>query len=71
MAEFPALTQQDLSAILNGPSETLLDRLQARHGYTRAQAKAAWNDFVLDHVDGSGEDSAAAARYGNMVTGAF
>jgi hypothetical protein len=58
LAAFPALTIQDLQMIVTGPreSETLLDRLQMRYGYTRAEAKAAWNDFVLVHVDGHGEN---------------
>ncbi len=62
LATFPALTPQDLRTILDGPSETLLDLLQTRYGYTRAQAKAAWNDFVLVHVDGHGDDPCAAAH---------
>lgn len=57
LATFPALTAQDLRVILEGPSETLLDLLQARYGYTHVQAKAAWNDFVLDHIDGCGDNS--------------
>lgn len=56
LATFPALTAQDLHTILTGPAETVLERLQARYGYTQAQAKAAWNDFVLDHVDGTHSD---------------
>ena len=62
LATFPALTAQDLRMILQGPPETLLDRLQARYGYTRAEAKAAWNDFVLAHVDGRDPDEPHAAR---------
>jgi hypothetical protein len=49
---FPEVSDQDLRRIQAGPSETLLDVLQARYGYTPAQARAAWNDFVLDEVDG-------------------
>lgn len=62
MAAFPALTAQDVSMILSGPSDTLLDRLQARYGITRAQAKTAWNDFVLDHVDGGSHNGGPAIR---------
>ena len=49
---FPELSDQDLRLILLGPSETLLTVLQTHYGYTLAEAKAAWNDFVLQEVDG-------------------
>jgi hypothetical protein len=49
---FPGLSEQDLRLILAGPSETLLAVLQARYGYTPAEARMAWNDFVLREVDG-------------------
>src|SRR5262245_43199399 len=49
---FSALTEQDLHTILTGPSELLLDVLAQRYGYTRTEAKAAWNEFVLRYVDG-------------------
>lgn len=62
LAAFPALTPQDLSTLLAGSGETLLDLLQRRYGYTRAQAKAAWNDFVLTHVDGCGDDHSSPRR---------
>jgi hypothetical protein len=52
LAYFAALTDDDLAAILRGPSETLLEVLQLRYGYTREQAKAEWNEFVLRHMDG-------------------
>ncbi|MCC6168963.1 MAG: hypothetical protein IT329_17205 [Caldilineaceae bacterium] len=64
LAVFPALTSQDLSALLAGSGETLLDLLQSRYGYTRAQAKTAWNDFVLTHVDGCGDDRSRVRRPG-------
>lgn len=49
---FTALTDDDLAEILKGPSETLLEVLQLRYGYTREQAKGEWNEFVLRHIDG-------------------
>ena len=49
---FSALTDQDFGHILAAPSEMLLIVLQERYGYTRLQAKAAWNEFVLRYVDG-------------------
>lgn len=49
---FPALTASDLQAILAGECEMLLLILQDRYGYTRLQAKNAWNEFVLCHLDG-------------------
>jgi len=52
LAHFSALTDQDVGAILAGPSETLLIILQQHYGYTCPQAKAAWNDFVLRYIDG-------------------
>jgi hypothetical protein len=51
-AFFSVLTDQDFSVILTAPGETLLIVLQERYGYTRLQAKAAWNEFVLRYVDG-------------------
>ncbi|MBK8047551.1 MAG: hypothetical protein IPK16_10760 [Anaerolineales bacterium] len=51
-AYFSALNDQDFQAILNGPSKTLLDVLQLRYGFGPGDAKAAWNDFVMRHVDG-------------------
>jgi hypothetical protein len=52
LACFRALTSQDYALLLEAPSETLLTLLQQRYGYTRSQAKTAWNDFVLRYVDG-------------------
>lgn len=52
VAFFPALTSSDLQAILAGECEMLLLVLQDRYGYTHAQAKGAWNEFVLCHIDG-------------------
>lgn len=49
---FTALTDDDLAEILKGPSETLLEVLQLRYGYTPEQAKGEWNEFVLRHIDG-------------------
>jgi hypothetical protein len=49
---FTALTDDDLVIILQGPSESLLEVLQQRYDYTREQAKGAWNEFVLRHIDG-------------------
>lgn len=49
---FPAVTASDLQAILAGECEMLLHVLQERYGYTRSQAKEAWNEFILRHVDG-------------------
>ena len=49
---FTACTEQDYATLLEGQSETLLDLLQQRYGYTRGEAKATWNEFVLRHVDG-------------------
>lgn len=60
LAFFTVLTQCDLHTILAGESEMLLAVLQERYGYTQAQAKAAWNEFVLCHVDG--EPAEAALR---------
>jgi hypothetical protein len=61
LAYFSALTQCDLHTILAGESETLLTVLQARYGYTQAQAKAAWNDFVLRYVDGQPAEKTACS----------
>ncbi len=69
LATFPALTMQDLYMIVTGPSETLLDRLQVRYGYTRTEAKAAWNDFVLAHVDGHGEMLPPAGAEAAVIAG--
>lgn len=52
LAFFGALTKRDLRAILDGEGETLITILQERYGYNRAQAKMAWNEFVLRYVDG-------------------
>jgi hypothetical protein len=52
LAFFSALTEQDYHTLLEEQSETLLELLQQRYGYTRPQAKAAWNEFVLRYVDG-------------------
>ena len=49
---FPALTDEDLRRLQAGPRETLLLVLHERYGYTNAQARAAWNEFVLRYVDG-------------------
>jgi hypothetical protein len=49
---FGRLTEQDVHLILTGPRETLLTVLGHRYGYTPAQAKTAWNEFVLRAVDG-------------------
>ena len=51
-AYFSALNDQDFQAILNGPSKTLLEVLQLRYGFGPGDAKAAWNDFVVRHIDG-------------------
>jgi hypothetical protein len=59
LSYFPELSDQDLRLILLGPSETLLTVLQAHYGYTLAEAKAAWNDFVLREVDGQPLDLGA------------
>lgn len=61
---FTALTDDDLATILQGPSETLLEVLQLRYGYTREQAKAEWNEFVLRHVDGHQAVSGSSALRG-------
>ena len=45
------VTDDDVAQI-NGKFETFVGVLQERYGYTRAQAKAAWNEFVLRYVDG-------------------
>ena len=64
-AFFSALTDQDLGVILAAPSEMLLIVLEERYGYTRLQAKAAWNEFVLRYVDGRvPEDRAELAWVG-------
>lgn len=52
LAFFPALTTQDYHALLAGEGETLLDLLGRRYGCTRGEARGAWNEFVLRHVDG-------------------
>ena len=52
LAHFQRITEQDLRLILTGPSEMLLTVVQMRYGYSRAQAKVVWNDFVLRSVDG-------------------
>lgn len=51
-AWFVAVTDQDMCAILAAPRATLLSVLGERYGYSSAEAKAAWNEFVLRHVDG-------------------
>lgn len=52
VAFFPAVTTSDLQVILAGECEMLLHVLQERYGYTHSQAKGAWNEFILHHVDG-------------------
>jgi hypothetical protein len=52
LAFFPALTTQDYQTLLAGEGETLLDLLGRRYGCTRGEARSAWNEFVLRHVDG-------------------
>ncbi|MEZ4681848.1 MAG: hypothetical protein R2932_47325 [Caldilineaceae bacterium] len=54
LAEFNRLSEQDFYAILAGSSETFLQVLHKRYGYTRQQAIRAWNEFVLKYVDGHG-----------------
>lgn len=56
LTSFDRLTEQDLQAILSGPSEALLTALRQHYGYTRAQAIQAWNEFVLRHVNGHAPD---------------
>ena len=67
LAHFHALTEQDVGAILVGQSETLLIVLQQRYDYTRPQAKAAWNEFVLRYVDGHGSLSHSGLPTGRRV----
>lgn len=67
LAYFPELSDQDLRLILLGPSETLLTVLQAHYGYTFAEAKAAWNDFVLREVDGQPLDLSSPDATGPPV----
>ena len=58
-AFFPALTASDLQIILAGECEMLLLILQERYGYTQMQAKNAWNEFVLHHLDGPTREEGA------------
>lgn len=58
-AFFPALTASDLQTILAGECEMLLLILQERYGYTQMQAKNAWNEFVLHHLDGQSLEEGA------------
>jgi hypothetical protein len=70
LAFFTILTEQDYQALQAGSSEGLLDLLQERYGYTRAQAKAAWNEFVLRYVDGHEvKRRACPARLGALTDG--
>jgi hypothetical protein len=52
LAFFPALTMQDYHTLLAGEGQAMLDLLQLRYGCTPGEAKGAWNEFVLRHVDG-------------------
>jgi hypothetical protein len=52
LAFFPALTVQDYHTLLAGEGETLLAVLHMRYGCTPGEARGAWNEFVLRHVDG-------------------
>src|SRR5262245_4829067 len=49
---FPALTDEDFQQLLAGPRENLLLVLHRRYGYSNAQARSAWNEFILRYVDG-------------------
>lgn len=62
LAAFAALSADDLNTILAGDGETLLALLQTHYGYTRAEAKTAWNDFVLTHVDGHPDAAGICGR---------
>jgi hypothetical protein len=68
LAFFSALTEHDYQTLLEAEREMLLDLLQERYGYTRGEAKAAWNEFVLRYVDGhDAEAGAGLARSGNTT----
>ncbi len=59
-ATFGKLTDDDLLEV-EGNSEAMVGRLQARYGYTRDEAESKWNEFVnkVDHE----VDQAAAERH--------
>jgi hypothetical protein len=66
---FSALTEQDYQRLLEEESERLLALLQQRYGYTRSQAKSAWNEFVLRQVDGSGARQTVTRPFHGPVGG--
>ena len=47
-AAFGKLTDDDLTQA-EGNADKLLGKLQARYGYTKAQAQAEWDKFVQQH----------------------
>jgi hypothetical protein len=48
---FPGLSERDLMQILTAPRYAV-NILQGSFGGNAEEAKAAWNDFVLRHLDG-------------------
>lgn len=49
---FPAIGDQDYASIVAGEADLLIEILQRRYGCGKGEARGAWNDFVLHHVDG-------------------
>lgn len=50
---FPGLSERDIMQMLSTRPDHAVNLLQRYFGCNVADAKAAWNDFVLRYVDGS------------------
>ena len=50
---FPNLSERDLAVILLSPHEYAPAVVQRCFGGNAAEAKAAWNDYVLRYIDGA------------------
>jgi hypothetical protein len=57
---FPSLTERDLVQMLNAPAQRAIYILQHSFGGNLEDAKAAWNDYVLQYIDGQPEGCEAA-----------
>jgi uncharacterized protein YjbJ (UPF0337 family) len=63
---FGKLTDDDMETI-NGDAETLMGRIQERYGYTKEQARDAWNRFTSELGDMSNQSGSNMDR--NMDRG--
>ncbi len=58
---FPGLSERELMQLLAASPQQAVYILQRCFGCDVADAKAAWNDYVLRNVDGSRDWQASAA----------